>query len=125
MTKQICFKQNNSHVEHKCGNQTMYIRQDRLYVLIQCTNRYVKLSKKYYTGKTDSHYHISSCEHLGITPLQKKASTRKGIKSEVRDHLLETNHTPCMSGFSIIGGVMSTDFHLRLKESLYIHKDKP
>lgn len=95
----------------------------RSYIVYKYT---CKICNDFYIGKTDRHYYIRSCEHLGITPIRKQASTRKEIKSAVRDHLLETNHSLCMSGFSIMGGVMSTnDFHLKLKESLYIHKEQP
>ena len=41
--------------------------------------------------------------------------------SAICDHVISTNHD-----FEIIGGVQSNnDFHLRIKESLLISRDKP
>ena len=80
-----------------------------------------------YIGKTDRHYYVRNCEHFGITPIKGKVSKRKLQPSKIRDHLLETHHDSCMeTDFSILDSVRSTnDFHLRIKESLYIHRDKP
>ena len=95
----------------------------RSYVVYKYT---CKICNDFYIGKTDRHHYIRNCEHLGITPFRRRSSTRKLVNSGIRDHVLGTGHEPCMSGFSIIGRVMSTnDYHLRLKESLFIHRDKP
>ena len=86
-----------------------------------------KTCNEFYIGKTDRHYYVRKCEHFGRTPLRGKECKRMSQPSAIGEHLLFTNHDSCMqSDFSIIDDVKSTnDFHLRLKESLYIHRDHP
>ena len=86
-----------------------------------------KTCNELYIGKTDRHYYVRNCEHFGRTPIRGKVSKRKLQPSPIRDHLLYTHHDSCMeSDFNILDDVKSTnDFHLKIKESLYIHRDNP
>ena len=96
----------------------------RSYIVYKYT---CKSCNEIYIGKTDRHHYVRNCEHFGRTPIKGCNTKRKLNPSRVRDHLLASNHDSCMtSDFSILDGVQSTnDFHLRIKESLYIHRDKP
>ena len=78
-----------------------------------------------YIGKTCRHFQIRFSEHLGISkvtnlPLKynKKSSTA------VRDHIHLCNHQNTPDNFRIIGSAKN-DYHLKIKESLNILKEKP
>ena len=128
------------HIKNCCNVRVIFKTQRRLQSCFTFKDKIPESLRSYivyrykcnscneiYIGKTDRHYYVRNCEHFGITPIRSKVSKRKLQPSRVRDHLLETHHDSCMeSDFIILDDVKSTnDFHLRIKESLYIHRDKP
>ena len=76
-----------------------------------------------YIGETGRHQKTRFCEHMGISPLTGKESKHKK-ESAIRDHLEHCNGVISQDCFTIIGresGLIAR----RVKESLFIHKDKP
>ena len=78
-----------------------------------------------YIGKTKRHTKRRNAEHLGISPL-----TGKGIKvynpTNIGIHLAECKCNATYDNFTILCRDNSrSDFILRTKESLFIHRDKP
>ena len=78
-----------------------------------------------YIGKTCRHFQVRFSEHLGISkttnlPLKynKKSSTA------VRDHIHFCEHHNTVDCFKIIGSAKN-DYHLKIKESLNIHRENP
>ena len=71
-----------------------------------------------YYGKTERHFKVRMCEHLGIS-----AVTRKSVKSDddsaLKKHLLFCNYTPDFEDFSILA-TNKKDFKVTLIESLLI-----
>ena len=79
--------------------------------------------KSTYIGKTKRHTHHRFSEHAGVSPLTGKKL--KGQKSTtVRDHMLECDTIVCSDDFKVIGRD-NIDYHLRIKESLFIKKEIP
>ena len=76
-----------------------------------------------YIGKTKRHQKTRFCEHLGVSAL-----TGKPVKTVKTTAITEHRTTcPCASSFDsfkIIGGD-SNNWHLLLKESLFIQRDTP
>ena len=76
-----------------------------------------------YIGKTKRHQKTRFCEHLGVSAL-----TGKPVKTVKATAITEHRTTcPCASSldsFQIIGGD-SNNWHLLLKESLFIQRDTP
>ena len=76
-----------------------------------------------YYGKTERHFKVRMCEHLGISAL-----TGKRVKvdddSSIKEHLLFCNHKPDFEDFSILA-TNNNDFKVTLMESLLINKDHP
>ena len=77
-----------------------------------------------YIGETKRHEKTRFCEHIGISALTGKESTCKR-ESHVRDHLKHCKTRITYDCFKIIGRDNSSEINLRIKESLFIHKDKP
>ena len=76
-----------------------------------------------YIGKTKRHTHHRLSEHAGVSPLTGKLL--KGQQSTtVRDHMLECHTRVSTDDFKIIGRD-NNDWHLKIKESLFIKRDKP
>ena len=76
-----------------------------------------------YVGKTKRHIHHRFSEHAGRSPLTGKLV--KGQNSTtVRDHMLTCNTVVSNDNFEIIGRD-SVDYYLKIKESLFIKKEKP
>ena len=76
-----------------------------------------------YIGKSKRHQKTRFCEHLGISALTGKPV--KTVKpSAVSDHRMVCHSEASMESFSILGGD-SNNWHLLIKESLFIHKFKP
>ena len=78
-----------------------------------------------YIGKTDRHFHVRYCEHLGISPYTNKdLKYNKRSTTSVREHLRNYKHKASPNNFLIIGSDNST-FHLLIKESLIIFMEDP
>ena len=75
-----------------------------------------------YIGETKRHIKTRYCEHLGFSPLTGKPS--KPTPSPVQDHLRSCSNTATPESFTIIGRD-SNNWHLNIKESLFIRKDRP
>ena len=79
--------------------------------------------KSTYIGKTKRHTHHRFSEHAGVSPLSGKKV--KGQKSTtVRDHMLVCDTIVRSDDFKVIGRD-NVDYHLRIKESLFIKKEMP
>ena len=76
-----------------------------------------------YYDKTNRHFKVRMCEHLGISVL-----TMKRVKgdddSAIKEHLLFCNHTSEFEDFSILAS-NNNDFKVTLIESLLINRDHP
>ena len=77
-----------------------------------------------YIGESTRHTKRRFCEHMGISALTGKVL--KGQNSTtVLDHIKLCKCQVSLDDFSIIGRDNSGEFNLRVKESLFIHRDKP
>ena len=78
-----------------------------------------------YIGKTDCHFHVRYCEHLGISPYTNKdLKYNKRSTTSVREHLRDYKHKASPNNFKIISSDNST-IHLLIKESLGIFMEDP
>ena len=78
-----------------------------------------------YYGKTDRHFHVRACEHLGISHLTGAAYKTPQITA-VSQHVTSSKHNADLLDFEIIGKERSrSSFKLLLKESLLIARDRP
>ena len=76
-----------------------------------------------YYGKTCLHMNVRVSEHSGISPLTgKKSKARK--TTAIKDHMLFCNHIVSLDDFKILTS-SNSEFHLKIKESLLISRDKP
>ena len=76
-----------------------------------------------YYGKTCRHLNVRIGEHSGISPLTgKKSKARK--TTAVKDHMLFCDHIVSLDDFQILTS-SNSEFHLKIKESLLISRDKP
>ena len=62
-------------------------------------------------------------EHSGISPLTGKMSKARKTNT-VKDHMLFCNHIVSLDDFKILTS-SNSEFHLKIKESLLISRDKP
>ena len=78
-----------------------------------------------YCGKTKRHFNVQICEHLGISHLlgKKVKIYNKKLKA-IQEHLLCCNYSPSFEYFFILTKG-SSDFQLKIMESLLITHDKP
>ena len=76
-----------------------------------------------YVGKTKRHIKKRYCEHQGRSPLTGKL-VKGQLSTTVRDHTLDCDTVVEFSDFSILGRDSRNDF-LKIKESLFIRKEKP
>ena len=79
--------------------------------------------KAVYIGETGRHKKTRFCEHIGISALTGKTSKTK-VESAIRDHHKQCDGVISYDCFKIIGndsGLIAR----RIKESLFIHRDKP
>ena len=76
-----------------------------------------------YIGKSKRHQKTRFCEHLGISALTGKP-IKSVLPSAVSDHRKVCHSEASMESFSILGGD-SNNWHLLIKESLFIQKFKP
>ena len=80
--------------------------------------------KAVYIGETNRHQKTRFCEHMGVSALTgKELSCKK--PSHIRDHLKHCRTTITKDCFEVIGYDSTTRTNLRIKESLFIHRDKP
>ena len=78
-----------------------------------------------YYGKTKRHFKVRACEHAGISPLTgKRLASNPYQTSAVKEHMLTCNHVVSFEDFSILAN-SNNNFHLELKESLFIMRDNP
>lgn len=78
-----------------------------------------------YIGKSLRHFQVRYSEHLGISKLTNKAYTyNKKTSTTVRDHIHNCKHEGTPENFKIIGSAKN-DYHLKIKESLNILREKP
>ena len=75
-----------------------------------------------YYGLTDRHYKVRSYDHMGKSIRTEKPIV--GIKTAMKDHCTECQHHITNDSFSIIAR-SSDAFHLKIKESLLIKRDRP
>ena len=76
-----------------------------------------------YYGETCRHFNVRVGEHSGISPLTgKKSKARK--TTAVKDHMLFCDHIVSLDDFKILTS-SNSEFHLKIKESLLISRDKP
>ena len=62
-------------------------------------------------------------EHSGVSPLTgKKSKTKK--TTAIKDHMLFCDHVVSLEDFKILAS-SNSEFHLKIKESLLISRDKP
>ena len=76
-----------------------------------------------YYGKTNRHFKVRMCEHLGISAFIVKR-VKGDDDSAIKEHLLFCNHTPDFEDFSILA-TNNNDFKVMLMESLLINRDHP
>ena len=68
---------------------------------------------------------MRSYEHLGLSIVtNREFKFNNKLATSVRKHCVHNSHNNCLDNFKIIGGAKNK-FHLKLKESLIIHKEKP
>ena len=76
-----------------------------------------------YYGETCRHLNIRVGEHSGVSPLTgKKSKTKK--TTAIKDHMLFCDHVVSLEDFKILAS-SNSEFHLKIKESLLISRDKP
>ena len=76
-----------------------------------------------YYGETCHHLNIRVGEHSGVSPLTgKKSKTKK--TTAIKDHMLFCDHVVSLEDFKILAS-SNSEFHLKIKESLLISRDKP
>ena len=78
-----------------------------------------------YIGKSIRHFQVRYSEHLGISIMTNKPFTYNNKTSTtVGEHIHDCNHKNLSDSFKIIGSAKN-DFHLKIKESLNILREKP
>ena len=111
-----------------CRLKDMFVFKDKI-------PKYIKSSVIYqftcsncnvtYIGKTNRHFHVRICEHLGISRYTNKdLKYNKQSTTAVREHLRNCKHKASPDNFKIIGSDKN-GFYLLLKESLSIFMDDP
>ena len=76
-----------------------------------------------YYGKTYWHLNIRVGEHSGVSPLTGKKLKAKATTA-IKDHMLLCDHVVSLKDFKILAS-SNSEFHLKIKESLLIARDKP
>ena len=80
--------------------------------------------KSTYIGESKRHTKRRFCEHMGISALTKKPLKGKN-STTVNDHAKQCKSEISLDDFCILGRENSNKTNLRIKESLFIHRDKP
>ena len=68
------------------------------------------------------HLSVRVGEHLGVSPLTEKKSKSKQ-STAAKDHMLFCDHILSIDGFNILE-TSDSDFHVNVKESFLISRDK-
>ena len=76
-----------------------------------------------YYGETCRHLNIRVGEHLDVSPLTRKKSKAK-TSTAIKHHMLLCDHVVSLEDFKILAS-NNSEFHLKIKESLFISRDKP
>ena len=91
----------------------------KIKVIFKSTTRLGHLN----TFETCRHLNIRVGEHSGVSPLTgKKSKTKK--TTAIKDHMLFCDHVVSLEDFKILAS-SNSEFHLKIKESLLISRDKP
>ena len=77
-----------------------------------------------YIGESIRHTKRRFCEHMGISALTGKALKGQN-QTSVKDHLNVCKCNITFEDFEILGRDTTNEFNLRIKESLFISRDKP
>ena len=75
-----------------------------------------------YIGLAERHTHIRWCDHLGISWQTSKKIV--GVKTEIKQHITTRKCHADFSNFKIIA-TESNSMRLKIKESLFIKRDRP
>ena len=76
-----------------------------------------------YYGEICQHFNVRVGEHSAVSPLTgKKSKARK--TTAVKDHMLFCDHIVSLDDCKILTS-SNSEFHLQIKESLLISRDKP
>ena len=75
-----------------------------------------------YYGETCRHLNIRVGEHSGVSPLTGKKSKAKTTIA-IKDHMLFCDHVVSLEDFKILAS-RNSEFHLKIKKSLLISRDK-
>ena len=76
-----------------------------------------------YYGETCRHLNIRVGEHSGVPPLTGKKSKAK-TTTAIKNHMLFCDHIFSFEDFKILAS-SNSEFHLKIKESLLILREKP
>ena len=76
-----------------------------------------------YYGETCRYLSVRVGEHSGVSPLTGKKSKSKK-STTVKDHMLFCDHIVSIDAFKTFG-TSDSDFHVKVKESLFISRDEP
>ena len=76
-----------------------------------------------YYGETCWHLSVRVGEHSSVSPLTGKKSKSKK-STAVKDHMLFCDHIVSINDFKVLA-TSDSDFHIKVKESLLISRDKP
>ena len=77
----------------------------------------------YLYGKTCRHLNIRVGEHSGVSSLTGKKLKAKTTIA-IKDHIFFCDHAVSLKDFKILAS-SNSEFHLKIKESLLISRDKP
>ena len=75
-----------------------------------------------YYGLTERHFKVRAFDHLGMSIHTGKSI--KGVDTAMKSHCRQHNHKITIDDFDVIARDQNP-FHLRIKESLLIKRDKP
>ena len=75
-----------------------------------------------YIGLLERHFKVRSYDHLGMSISTNKPI--KGVQTSMKTHWRENNHHITMDSIKVIARAENS-FHLRIKESLLIKRDRP
>ena len=91
--------------------------QSHLVYKIQCSD-----CNLCYIGLSERHFKVRAFDHLGLSIYTNNPI--KGVETSMKTHWRNYNHHNSMDSISVIAREENS-FHLRIKESLLIKRDKP
>ena len=80
--------------------------------------------KSTYIGETIRHSKRRFCEHMGISALTGNVLKGQNLTA-VKQHIDHCKCKTSVDNFEIIGRDTNSEFNLRVKESLFVHRDSP